>query len=89
VAGDTAFLDSGGNTLTVSVMERVIGTGDGIDVVTLAAASTLQVERLETLIGTTGTDLVSSLGTSGATMLMSSFESIIGGTGTHVVTLAS
>jgi hypothetical protein len=85
---DVVTLASGGNTLTLSLVETVIG-GAGTDVVTLGSAGgTVLVRGIERLTGGAGTDTV-LLGTTGSTMAVSLIETLTGGAGTDVVTVST
>ncbi|MBK3773681.1 hypothetical protein GAY31_05700, partial [Azospirillum brasilense] len=87
-----ARLNTQGQTLSVSNLDRIIG-GTNVtkkDVVTLAgtAGNTITVQALETLIGGSGNDRV-LLTSTGTTMVVESIETIIGAsTGTALITLA-
>ncbi|TWB76970.1 Ig-like protein group 3 [Azospirillum brasilense] len=79
-------LGSGGNTLTVRLLESLIG-GTGTDIVTLGSGgNTLTVRLLESLIGGTGTDIV-TLGSGGNTVWVTGVESLVGSSGADAVTL--
>ncbi|WP_454017463.1 Ig-like domain-containing protein [Azospirillum sp. Marseille-Q6669] len=85
-------LNTQGQTLTVSNLDRLIGGTSSTrkDVVTLAgtAGNTITVQALETLIGGSGNDRV-LLTSTGATMVVESLETILGtNTGTALITLA-
>ncbi|WP_282183322.1 beta strand repeat-containing protein, partial [Azospirillum brasilense] len=85
-------LNTQGQTLTVSNLDRLIGgtSGQRKDVVTLAGTggNTITVQALETLIGGSGNDRV-LLTSTGTTMVVESLETIIGATtGTALITLA-
>ncbi|TWA79619.1 hemolysin type calcium-binding protein [Azospirillum brasilense] len=75
--------------MTASGVETIKG-GSGLDIVTLgdSAGNTLTVWRIETLIGTSGTDLV-ELGSAGNTLLVDGVETVVGGIGTDLVELGS
>lgn len=87
-----ARLNTQGQTLTVSNLDRIIGGTSSTrkDVVTLAGTggNTITVQALETLIGGSGNDRV-LLTSTGTTMVVESIETILGvSTGTGLITLA-
>ncbi|MBK3800199.1 hypothetical protein GAY33_13300, partial [Azospirillum brasilense] len=87
-----ARLNTQGQTLTVSNLDRIIGGTSSTrkDVVTLAGTggNTITVQALETLIGSSGNDRV-LLTSTGTTMVVESIETILGvSTGTGLITLA-
>ncbi len=77
---------AGGNTITVSGLETLIGSGGYDRVVGTSTGTTMAVESVETFIGaTTGTNLIVLTNDAGNTMSVAYLKSIVGSAGKDVI----
>ncbi|MDQ2103880.1 beta strand repeat-containing protein, partial [Azospirillum isscasi] len=102
---NTAILLDVGNTITVASLNTLIGGGgkdvvnvtlrDGTAIVGDGAipwntsGSTMLVSLIETMIGSSGDDMVVALNNDGMTLAVSAIESVVGKTGNDVVYLGT
>lgn len=83
---DSLALGDGGNNIAVSGASSISGGVDGGNVVTLLSSSSVTLNEVETLIGSSGGDLI-TLADGGQTSFLQDVETILGGTGSDRVTL--
>jgi hypothetical protein len=85
---DSLVLGDSGNNIAVSGASSIRGgvAVDGGNVVTLLSSSVVTLTQVETLIGSSGGDLI-TLADGGQTSFLQNVETILGGTGSDRVTL--
>jgi len=81
---------TGGNTITVSGLETLIGSGGNDRVLGTSTGTTMAVESIETFIGaSTGTNLIVLTNDAGNTMSVAYLKSIVGSAGKDVITFGA
>lgn len=87
VAKDVITLaGAGGNTITVSGLETLIGSGGTDRVLGTATGTTMAVESIETFIGaSSGTNLIVLTNDAGNTMSVAYLKSLVGSAGKDVI----
>ncbi|MGA1856842.1 Ig-like domain-containing protein [Azospirillum sp. 11R-A] len=81
---------AGGNTITVSGLETLIGSGGYDRVVGTSTGTTMAVESVETFIGAaTGTNLIVLTNDAGNTMSVAYLKSIVGSAGKDVISFGA
>lgn len=77
---------AGGNTITVSGLETLIGSGGADRVVGTSTGTTMAVESIETFIGaSSGTNLIVLTNDAGNTMSVAYLKSIVGSAGKDII----
>ncbi|PGH56145.1 hypothetical protein CRT60_14330 [Azospirillum palustre] len=81
---------AGGNTITVSGLETLIGSGGYDRVVGTSTGTTMAVESVETFIGAaTGTNLIVLTNDAGNTMSVAYLKSLVGSAGKDVISFGA